>query len=308
MPTTNRGYATPATGTEVGTWGNVLNANADLIDNNLGGVTTITLSNSSVTLTPDQYKCGTIRLIGTLSADVTVFLPAVSGWWVIDNRLRNNTRFVHISCIGGVEKVAPPPGVLTDICTDGTNVRFRNLGKVGEYWFYSGTTVPAWVSNCTIPPYLNCIGGTFSSSTYPILAEILGSTALPDFKGRGFYALNQGSNRITTAGSGINGDVLFSAGGTQSTALVTANLPSMTPTGTVNSVFSGSGSFDGSFNGPAASGSSFAAMWNQTGVQSVNVTGTVTSTFTGNALGGNSTSFSLMNPGVIGGLVLIRAA
>jgi hypothetical protein len=88
--------------------------------------------------------------------------------------------------LGGAGVVALPhqqSGQIVDVLNDGSNLRFKNLGgPIGSYWDYAGSSNPAWNSGCTVPPYLNCDGSTFSAATYPSLAVILGSTTLPDEK------------------------------------------------------------------------------------------------------------------------------
>lgn len=312
MPTTNRGYATPATGTLSGTWGSAaLNPNFDLIDSNLGAVSSVSLSSSNVVLNAAQYACGTIRLSGTLSANVTVTFPSVAGWWVIDNRTVGNF-YVLLTC-GGGENIAVQQGVATDIFTDGTNTRFRNLGRIGEYWDYIGSTVPPWVTACTVPPYLACDGSSFSAVTYPHLNAILGGTTLPDSRGRGRFALDGGTSRITTAGSGIDGATRLSAGGAQNVSVLQANLPSVDfvvdiPSGQGSHIHTGEVAL--SRSGIAYQSGGFAAF------QSV-TSPTTTLTIDANTLpalagtaasGGSGTAVNKMPPAYIGGITMIRAA
>lgn len=302
-PTTvNRGYAVPVTGTDVGTWGTVLNADLALIDNNFGGVSSVALSNVNVTLNSTQYQCGTIRLTGTLTGNVNVTFPAVQGWWTIDNQTTG--AFVAVLTIGSGNVIATEQGQATDILIDGTNVKFRNLGKIGEYWDYAGSSVPLWVTACTVPPYLNCDGTTFSAVTYPYLNTILGGTMLPQSKGNLRASLNQGSGNITTAGSGIDGNTRFSAGGAQNVLIGQVNIPiynmavSGTMTGTTGDAFSVS-TLAGN-TGPA----SF-PYWVQAGAgRSVIVPST------GLVIGsnGSGTALNKMPPTYIGGITMIRAA
>jgi microcystin-dependent protein len=115
---------------------------------------------------------------------------------------------------------------MTDVMSDGVNMRFRGLPAAGTYWDYGGSSTPAWVNGCTVPPWLYCNGTTFSSATYPALTDIIGGTTLPDFRGRTSIQLNDGTNR--TSSGGIDGNTLFASGGNQSFALSQANLPNTT--------------------------------------------------------------------------------
>jgi hypothetical protein len=68
-----KGYSVPTQGTESGSWGNDLNLNTfNVIDTNLGGITTLSLSNANVTLSTPQSRTLILRLIGTLTGAVQI--------------------------------------------------------------------------------------------------------------------------------------------------------------------------------------------------------------------------------------------
>lgn len=309
MPTTtNRGYSVPTTGTQAGIWGSDdLNPNFALIDKNLGGVASVALTNSNVTLSSSEYANGTIKFTGTLSANVTITFPTVSGWWtVINSCSAANTYYIRLSCSVGGLKICPPPGEAIDIYCDGTDVVYRNLGHaIGSYWDYAGASVPVWVSGCSVPPYLLCDGSTYSAVTYPQLNAILGTTTLVDTRGRGRFNLNGGQSRITTAGSSIDGDTRFSAGGAQNTTLAEVNMVPHThtqtaqqPTFTYSTGSSGAGT-DNRVSGIQTSG----------GANSVTTNDDATPGSTGSygGSGGSAQPFTNMPPAYIGGITMIRA-
>jgi microcystin-dependent protein len=230
MPTTtNRGYSVPTTGTQSGIWGSDdLNPNFTSIDKNLGAVASVSLSSSNVSLSSSEYVCGTIKFSGTLSANVTVTFPTVAGWWTIINNCTGSF-YIRLSCSSGGLKICPPPGEAIDVGFDGTDAFYRNLPQqIGDYKDYAGSSVPLWISGCSVPPYLLCDGSTFSAVTYPYLNTVLGTTTLPSSLGRLRATLNGGTSRITTAGSGIDGDTRFSKGGAQNVTLTEAQLPPVT--------------------------------------------------------------------------------
>jgi hypothetical protein len=221
MPTTtNRGYSVPSTGSQSGVWGSDdLNPNFTAIDKNLGAVASVALTNSNYSLSSSEYVCGTIKFSGTLSANVTVTFPTVAGWWTIINNC-TGSYYIRLSCSSGGLKICPPPGQAIDIGFDGTDAFYRSLPEhIGGYWDYAGASVPLWVSGCSVPPYLLCDSSTYSSVTYPYLYAILGTTTLVDTRGRSRANLNGGTSRITSGGSGIDGDTRFSGGGAQTVAL-----------------------------------------------------------------------------------------
>lgn len=211
--TVNRGYAIPTRGSDVGTWDTPINGDFNLIDQNLGALSTVSLTNANVTLTSDQYACGTIRLTGVLTGNVAVIFPTVQAWWTIDNQTTG--AFVATISIGSGQVIAVEQGAAADILIDGTNVKFRNLPPVGTYLDVCDAALPAWIAACTVPPYLNCDGTTFNATTYPYLNTKLGGNTLPDIRGGSRASLNQGTSRITTAGSGIDGNTRFSRGGNE---------------------------------------------------------------------------------------------
>lgn len=82
-------------------------------------VSTVALSSSSVTLTPQQYGLPVILLTGTLTANLTVTFPSIPGEWVVINR---TTGAYTVTCkTASGTGVSTTPGVYNLLC-DGTNV------------------------------------------------------------------------------------------------------------------------------------------------------------------------------------------
>lgn len=285
----------------MGTWDVPLNGNFSSLDTITGGVTSIATTGGSTTLNAAQLACGTISISGALVAFANIVWPSVQGWWTVENLTTGNFP-VFLQSGGITQQICAPPGEIVDIQVNGSVVKYRNLGRVGSYLDYAGTTVPDWVGNCTISPYLNCDGSTFSAVTYPRLNTILGGNTLPDLRGRARFYVNGGTNRITTAVSGINGDVVLSAGGDQNMQVhshgTTVGNNSVDHThgftnyGTVASTFVSGGPPFTSISGTAAT---------NTGGQSVPHTHSVTISNSGS---GNSQN---MPPATIGGITMIRA-
>lgn len=77
-------------------------------------------------------------------------------------------------------------------------------------------------------------GTTFVAADFVELNTTLGGNTKPDVLERMLIPLDNtaAATRVTTAGSGIDGDTKGSASGAQTVTLVTANLPAYTPTGT----------------------------------------------------------------------------
>jgi microcystin-dependent protein len=202
-----------------------------IIDACFGTVTTVALSNVPVALTATQVQANLLRFTGTLAGNIAVTIPAIIKSWYVENLcVVGASLYVTLGNASGGQIVGLPPGEIVQVVSDGTNIKFISLGRVGTYLDVAATSVPAWITACTVPPYLNCDGTTFSNVTYPFLAAFLGTTTLPDLKGRSRAYLNQGSGRLTTAVGGVDGNTIFAAGGNQGITLDVTQIPSITPT------------------------------------------------------------------------------
>lgn len=229
--TTNIQLAVPPRGGDVGTWDVPVNGDMTIIDACFGSVTTVALSNVPVSLTVTQVQANLLRFTGTIAGNIAVTIPAIVKSWYVENLcVTGATLYVTLGNASGGQIVGLPPGEIVQVVSDGTNIKFVNLGRVGTYLDIATGTVPTWITACTVPPYLNCDGTTFSGVTFPFLAAFLGGTTLPDLKGRSRAYLNQGSGRLTTAVGGVDGNTIFSAGGNQGIVLDLTQIPSITPT------------------------------------------------------------------------------
>lgn len=310
--TVNGGLIVPNTGDLVGTWGSAaLNPDFVAVDGFLCGVQTVSLSNINVTLTspaaftptpgggPTQAQNAVIRLTGTLSGNIVITLP-LPGYMIIENLTTAGGNIVQFRAIGSGEIICIDQGEVQHVYNDGTNVRFVNLPPVGTYLDLAVSSVPAWITNCTKPPYLNCDGSTFSAVTYPYLNNKLGGNTLPDSRGSFRLALNQGTNRVTTGNGGVDGNTLIARGGVPSQVLVTNNLPPYTPSGNLSITAH-----------VPISPQSLSVTAGGTGIEEpIGSTPVVfdTATFVGNPQGGISASFNVVPPAYTGGITLIRAA
>lgn len=304
--TTNIQLEEPARGDQVGTWDTPVNNNMTLLDLVVGGRTTISLNNSPVVLASAQFQCKTITFNSTLTGSVPITFPtSFTKSYEIYHTCTGSSAFVitlQTTAAGG-QVVCCPPGEIIEVINDGTNIRFKNMGRVGGYWDYAGSSVPAWVSGCTVPPYLNCDGSTFSATTYPQLSVILGSTTLPDSKGRSRFTLDQSAGRISSAATGFSGSSVGSGGGAQTTTLSSQNMPPipLTDPGHTHAVTYPTGSLVRSVSGGTEyGGGAFGASGG-----AVSITSAVTGITAGNS---SPTSFTNLPPAYVGGLTLIRAA
>ncbi len=302
--TANISLLQPNRGTDVGTWDTPVNYNTGVLDTLLGGTANIPLNNTNVVLSAAQFQSKRITFSSTLTGSVTITFPtSFTATYEIRHACTGSSAFTItlITTAAGNNAICAPPGEIIDIANSGVNLQYKNMGRIGTYWDYAGSSVPNWVSGCTVPPYLNCNGTTFSSATYPALHTVLGGTTLPDSPGRVRATLNQGTGRLTTAGGGVDGNTLFAAGASETTTLKSSNLPSNIPTKQVAHTHSYLGPGTAILN----SGGGF-QLQNGAGT-----TGPATISLTINpstAAAGTDAPTGVVQPTYIGGLTLIRAA
>jgi hypothetical protein len=315
--TSNIALTVPTRGSDPGTWDTPINSNTSALDGYFGGVQIISLASTNINLTappgaitpgggPTQSQNAVLRFTGTLSANVFVGLP-LPGYYIIENLL-TITAFTLVLSTGHGENIGIPYGVVTHVYSDGTNVKFVNLPQIGAFQDYAGSVVPNWLSFCTKPPFLNCDGSSFNGTTYPVLAAILGGTTLPDLRGVSRRTLNQGTGRLTVAGSGLDGNTNLSIKTTQSYSLLLTNLPPITPTGTITVTNGAITISPSNVLNPTAGG----GLLSGGGVSGAGFTPTATqapssATFTGGVGGGSNTPFGIIGPSTVAGITLIRA-
>lgn len=247
--TTNVLLAIPSHGSDVDTWDGPLNADFSSVDGFIGGVQAITVSGATpITLTspagtptpaggPTQAQNMMLRLTGTPTGNVIITLPLPCRIFIDNQAAFSSGGFVTLRAAGSGQVVGVPFGAVTEYVNDGTNVKFANLTPfVGQYVDYAGAGLPGWITASTIPPFLLCDGSAFSAVTFPLLAAVLGSTNLPDFRGRAPYFLNGGTARLTSAGAGIDGNTIFAAGGANGVTLAASQIPTITASNSSQSI------------------------------------------------------------------------
>lgn len=328
--TVNLGIIVPLTGADTDTWGeDDINPNMVALDGLLAGVQTISLSSAPVTLTspagfvptpspgPTQSQNRVLKFTGTLSADVLVTLP-LPGVYVIDYSVITGNFVTQLRAVAAGDVIALPPGAITTIYCDGTNVKFVDLGKPADMEFWAGvSSMPRWVTSCTKAPYLIADGSTatYNFSDYPYLGARMGSAfggngvttfGIPDGAGRLLLPYDRTGARITTAGSGLNGQTMgaVNSATAQSSQLLTANLPPYTPSGTVAGTALVGWSVDQ--YQPPGGGSRNAVNAITSGSGGNSATLTVTAAFTGTPAGGTSVIFSNVPPAQVAGIWVVK--
>jgi microcystin-dependent protein len=112
---------------------------------------------------------------------------------------------------------------------DGTDMDYVDMPEVGaslDLHQIGTSTYPPWMAACSVLPYLYKDGSVYSASNYTALAQLLGSTfggngvttfGVPDERGRSRIPVDLVNGRLTPGGSGVNGAVIGSVGGSEFT-------------------------------------------------------------------------------------------
>lgn len=139
--TSNKNYDNQATGSNVNTWGIVLNANFSIVDLNLGGRLAASVAGSSnVTVTANQAQNLIHMLTGVLTGNIQYILPALGGFYLINNATTGNFSLTVI-CAGGATGYIIPQGMsgLVFVNPDDLTIRmtlttanyFQGIGSSG---------------------------------------------------------------------------------------------------------------------------------------------------------------------------------
>lgn len=161
--TTNKTLELPGNGDYVNTWNIPVNGDMSIIDQALGGVTSLNAGSGSRTLTVAQYRSLILTITGTMPGNVTLTIPAgVGGQWIVSNATTGFYDLTFASATGGGSTIAVAQGTVVLIACDGTNftlVSSSNTptgGSTNKIFYLNEQTV---TSSYTIPTGDNA--GTF---------------------------------------------------------------------------------------------------------------------------------------------------
>ncbi|MCK1595485.1 tail fiber protein [Bradyrhizobium sp. 164] len=175
---------------------------------------------------------------------------------------------------------------------------------IGGLMPYTGSAAP---NSSFVLPYGQAISRTTYSSLFSLLGTTYGSGDgsttfnVPDLRGRVVAGLDtmggSAAGRLTDAAAGF-GDGLGESGGAQTRTLITANLPPYTPSGAI----SGTGLSSETTIQKNTSNITVNAGGSNTVPLTNNASVTLNGnqfTFTGNAQGGSSTAFAIVQPTIV---------
>lgn len=112
-------------------WDVPLNANEDILDAAFGNTTTISLTNTNVTLTSTQCQAMQIKFTGALSANIIITVPAIGGRWTFTNAT-SGAYSVTIASAGAGTSVSISQGYSTTLFSDGTNIAIADDGLLAS--------------------------------------------------------------------------------------------------------------------------------------------------------------------------------
>ena len=164
--TPNKNYALQVTGTNVGTWGTVLNNNVfSIVDANLGGTLAINVGGSAnINLTASQAEDLIHNLTGVLLGNIQYIFPAQGGFYAINNQT-TGAFTITVNVVGGSGGVIVPQGTAATVYIDATVPAVYGLG--GTQGFYVGGpvtgTANALIVATTTPATFTRIPGTLLS-------------------------------------------------------------------------------------------------------------------------------------------------
>lgn len=147
----NKGYELIVTGTEVDTWGDTLNTDVfTIIDSNLGGVVTKSLTNVQVDLNAAESQNLRLVLNGTLTGNVLVTTLAV-GMTIVENQCTGNFSVTFQK--NGVGTPVTLPNGTNNLVTTGASGNPQTIGidfPAGTRMAFQQTTPPAgWTKDTT---------------------------------------------------------------------------------------------------------------------------------------------------------------
>jgi hypothetical protein len=189
LPATSlKGYEIQTTGSNSGTWGQVLNDNMiQYVDDNLAGITTLSLSSSNVTLSASQARMCMLRLSGTLLANV-VITSANNGIYLVENVTAGS---FTVTLSDGSLTVTIPQSRRAVVYRDATNgPRIVSAGGTGAnaadpipvgtvMLFYQNAAPTGWTISAALNDYalkiVSSAGGVTSGSV--AYSTLFGRTA-----------------------------------------------------------------------------------------------------------------------------------
>ena len=191
MPSTsNKGLEIQVTGSNSGTWGQVLNDNMiSYVDTFLGGITSLSLSSSNVPLSQSQARNVLLRMTGTLLANVVISPDTgvlLTGFVYWENLTSGNFTVTFTNSAGSVVLPQSRRGIIWADTTNGPRIIAIAGSSAGDpipvgtvMLFYQNAAPTGWTISAALNDYalkiVSSAGGVTSGSV--AYSTLFGRTA-----------------------------------------------------------------------------------------------------------------------------------
>lgn len=200
--TPNKGLEKPDNGAYVDLWNIPVNGDMDVIDQALGGVTSLNATGGSAVLTDDKYRSLILAVSGAMSASVVYTIPAgVGGQWIVRNTTTDAVGgpwTVTIASGGGGSSVTVARGTSALIYSNGTNIISVNAVVIP-----GSITTTDMADGAVTYPKMNgsaiATAAEFRANTSSKLLDTSGT-----WGSAGFVALTDASTVAVDLNTGIN--------------------------------------------------------------------------------------------------------
>lgn len=149
-----KGLSLQTAGSNPGVWGvgaaTALNEGViSILDNNLGGLVSLSLSSSNVSLTPTQSQCCIIRCGGTLLSNVTVTTSCI-GFFFVENLTSGNFTLTFTNGVAGTAVAKGRSSLISD-ATNGVRVASTDSFPTGTRMLFQQLTAPTgWTKDTSV--------------------------------------------------------------------------------------------------------------------------------------------------------------
>jgi len=140
--TTNIGYTIPNTGDLPNTWGGPLNTNFSTLDALQGGSYTQAVSSGTYTISTANAFNRRINLTGTLSGNVTIYIPQKGNTYLFHDQTVRNGYSITVSTNSSGQRTQNLPSRISHLFTDGANVYLASEPLLGEERVFHGPVAP----------------------------------------------------------------------------------------------------------------------------------------------------------------------
>ena len=163
--TTYKGYETQVTGSNAGTWGSTLNSNViTYIDQNMGAITTKSLTNADVTLSATESRSAILRLTGTISANIAI-TTACQGFFFVENLTTGSFTITVTNGVAGVQIPQSSRATVIADATNGCRIASSDGFDIGTVMMFAQTSAPTGWTKLTTHnnKALRIVSGTAST-------------------------------------------------------------------------------------------------------------------------------------------------